>query len=73
MNDLKLAFRQLLKNPGFSAVRNAPQRGLAPIHVRLAVSGLGRDTNPAFKIKRLGAGPKPRELPTTEQSGSCRP
>ena len=33
----------------------------------LALAGLGRDANPAFKIKRLGVRPKPLELPTTEQ------
>src|SRR6266404_5741715 len=33
----------------------------------LALSGLGRDANPAFKLKRLGVRPKSLELPTIEQ------
>ena len=33
----------------------------------LTLSGLGRDANPAFKLKRLGVRPKSLELPTTEQ------
>jgi integrase len=33
----------------------------------LSLAGVGRDDNPAFKIKRLGVRSKPLELPTTEQ------
>jgi integrase len=33
----------------------------------LGLAGLGRDANPAYKIKRLGVRSKPLELPTTDQ------
>jgi hypothetical protein len=33
----------------------------------LGLAGLGRDANPAYKIKRLGVRSKPLELPMTDQ------